>query len=67
MRTETPRRAERLQRDTEGELIGVLVELESGYLEIFLKPGFRFVKVPETGRIRIWDKNRGKIVELASD
>jgi hypothetical protein len=45
----------------------VLVELESGYLEIFLKPGFRFVKVPETGRIRIWDKNRGKIVELASD
>lgn len=55
----------RLQLDTEGKVIGKLIEAGGGRSYLLLEPDYMLVKIQETGRIRVWDNKERKLVELA--
>lgn len=58
-------RSERLQCDSDGQMIGTLIYSGNGNPHLILEPGFMLVKMEETGRIRIWDSKKRKLVEFA--
>lgn len=58
--------AERLQFDTEGQLVGKLVNSGEGRSYLLLEPNFMLIKMHETGRIRIWDNKNRKLVDLVN-
>jgi hypothetical protein len=55
---------ERLQFDTEGQLVGKLVDSGEGRSYLLLEPNFMLIKMHETGRIRIWDNKHRRLVDL---
>jgi hypothetical protein len=57
-------RPERLQFDTEGQLVGKLVDSGEGRSYLLLEPNFMLIKMHETGRIRIWDNKHRRLVDL---
>jgi hypothetical protein len=61
----TPSGTTRLQYDTEGELVAKLVKSGFGPWIIWLEPGYQFVRVEETGRVRIWGGKDRKLIEFA--
>lgn len=66
MRDQAESGIERLQYDTEGELVGKLVKSSFGRWILFLEPDFQLVVIPETGRIRIWGGKNRKLIDLAN-
>jgi small nuclear ribonucleoprotein (snRNP)-like protein len=54
----------RLQRDTEGQIVGTLTKFD-GQMRLTLEDGFMLVKHPNTGRLLVWDKKKQRIVEFA--
>lgn len=65
MSDKTTRSGERLQCDSDGQMIGTLIDSGNGNSYLMLEHGFMLVKVEETGRIRIWDSKKRKLVEFA--
>lgn len=55
----------KMQLDTEGTVIGTLIEAGGGKSYLLLESRYMLVKLQETGRIRIWDNRDRKLVELA--
>lgn len=53
-----------LQFDTEGQLVGKLIDSGAGRAYLLLEPNFMLVKMQETGRIKIWDNKNRKTVDL---
>lgn len=53
-----------LQFDTEGQLVGKLIDSGAGRSYLLLESNFMLVKMQETGRIRIWDNKNRKTVDL---
>ena len=53
----------RLQRDTEGQIVGTLTKFD-GQMRLTLEDGYMLVKHPSTGRLRVWDRKKQRIVEF---
>jgi hypothetical protein len=64
MRIETPGISERLQLDTEGQVIGKLIKMDD-QMRLLLGEGFMLVKHQNTGRLLVWDRKKRQTVELA--
>lgn len=54
-----------VMRDTDGQAVGYLYKSDGEHEEMVLRPNFRLVLIPETKRLRIWDRGNNKLVELA--
>jgi hypothetical protein len=57
--------AAKVQYDTDGQAIGYLFKADKEHVELVLRPNFRLVFIPETRRLRIWDRKNDKLIELA--
>lgn len=57
-------RAERLQFDKQGKVVGKLTSTPQGYSVLLLEPGYILVKMDSTERIRLWDSNTRQLVEF---
>lgn len=64
MRTEIEGGYARLQRDTEGQVIGTLTKID-GHMQLTLEDGFVLIKHESTGRLSVWDRKNKRVVELA--
>ncbi len=64
MRVKNAGRVEGMQLDKDGHTLGTLIKTAFGPPVLILEPGFLLVKIPETGRVRIYDCERKKLSEL---
>ncbi len=65
MRAKTPGYIERLQYDTDGQVVGKLVKTVFGQCVFLLQSGFVLIQHESTRRLGVWDCNRRKVVKFA--
>jgi len=58
---------ERLQYDTEGQVVGKLLKAPFGQWILLLKPDFILVATNDPDKFKLWDCKRLKVLEFAKN